>query len=103
MWPDSYVPTGLGFILRAIPGFRCAPPWAILLRSLRDATGLGFILRAIPGFRCAPPWAILLRSLRDADVVPLNFQGSQAWNGVPPETMKMQPRILHYVQDDKRI
>jgi hypothetical protein len=24
---------------------------------------------------------------------------SPAWNGVPPETMKIQPRILHYFQD----
>jgi hypothetical protein len=23
--------------------------------------------------------------------------------GVPPETMKMQPRILHYVQDDSSV
>jgi hypothetical protein len=27
--------------------------------------------------------------------------GNRAWNVVPPETMKMQPRILHYVQDDR--
>ena len=26
---------------------------------------------------------------------------SRAWNGIPPEIMKMQPRILHYVQDDR--
>src|SRR3954470_19005957 len=30
----------------------------------------------------------------------MNPYRSRTWNGVPPESMKMQPRILHLVQDD---
>jgi hypothetical protein len=34
----SYVPPGLGLVGCSIPGLRCASPWAIFLRSLRNST-----------------------------------------------------------------
>ena len=55
----SNVPPGLSFPGGIIPGFRCAPPWANFLRSLRelrfsDESGLGgmaTIFRAGPSPR----------------------------------------------------
>jgi hypothetical protein len=45
----------------------------------------------------------LVACRRELVTVVVESNRSRAWNGVPPETMKMQPRILHYVQDDKHI
>jgi len=36
LWLASDVPPGLPPFLFCIPGLRCAPPWAIFLRSLRE-------------------------------------------------------------------
>jgi hypothetical protein len=41
---DSDVPPGLEILLFAAPGFRCAPPWAIFLRSLRELVVRGFAI-----------------------------------------------------------
>jgi len=35
----SNVPPGLALMSFVIPGFRCAPPWAIFPRSLRELSG----------------------------------------------------------------
>ncbi len=77
-WPRPYGARDL--LVGAIPGFRCASPWAIFDSSLRDEDSqpamtlktrtCPVLVGAIPGFRCASPWAIFGSSLRDEDSQP---------------------------------
>jgi hypothetical protein len=51
---------------RGSHSWRVAPPKAMKMRVVSGVpTGFWLTLSAIPGLRCAPPWAIFQRSLRE--------------------------------------